>query len=56
MNKTSKDDKHKAAMQKQKANVDASIKAADTERGVALLPRECCSLPAKEAGQGDGGC
>ena len=37
MNKTSKDDKHKAAMQKQKANVDASIKAADTERGVALL-------------------
>jgi cob(I)alamin adenosyltransferase len=37
MDKTSKDAKHKAAMQKQKANVDASIKAADTERGVALL-------------------
>jgi cob(I)alamin adenosyltransferase len=37
MKKTSKDAKHKAAMQKQKASVDASIKAADTERGVALL-------------------
>jgi cob(I)alamin adenosyltransferase len=37
MTKTSKDAKHKAAMQKQKASVDASIKAADTERGVALL-------------------
>lgn len=37
MEKTSKDAKHKAAMQKQKASVDASIKAADTERGVALL-------------------
>ena len=37
MDKTSKDAKHKAAMQKQKASVDASIKAADTERGVALL-------------------
>lgn len=32
-----KDAKHKAAMQKQKASVDASIDAADTERGVALL-------------------
>ena len=32
-----KDAKHKAAMQKQKASVDASIEAADTERGVALL-------------------
>jgi cob(I)alamin adenosyltransferase len=29
--------KHKAAMQKQKANVDASIAAADTERGIAIL-------------------
>ncbi len=32
-----KDQKHKAAMQKQKAKVDANIEAADTERGVALL-------------------
>jgi len=32
-----KDARHKAAMQKQKASVDASIDAADTERGVALL-------------------
>jgi cob(I)alamin adenosyltransferase len=32
-----KDAKHKAAMEKQKANVDASIDAADTERGVAIL-------------------
>jgi len=32
-----KDAKHKAAMAKQKANVDASIDAADTERGVAIL-------------------
>ncbi len=37
MSKTSKDEKHKAAMQKQKASVDASIEAATTERGVALL-------------------
>jgi cob(I)alamin adenosyltransferase len=37
MDKTSKDAKHKAAMQKQKAKVDATIKAADTERGVAVL-------------------
>lgn len=29
--------KHKAAMEKQKANVDASIDAADSERGVAIL-------------------
>jgi cob(I)alamin adenosyltransferase len=29
--------KHKAAMQKQKTNVDAQIEAADTERGVAIL-------------------
>jgi cob(I)alamin adenosyltransferase len=29
--------RHKAAMQKQKANVDAHIEAADTERGVAVL-------------------
>ncbi len=32
-----KAEKHKAAMQKQKANVDAGIEAADTERGVAIL-------------------
>jgi cob(I)alamin adenosyltransferase len=32
-----KDAKHKAAMQKQKANVDAAIAAAGTERGIALL-------------------
>ena len=32
-----RDDKHKAAMEKQKAKVDASIAAADEERGVALL-------------------
>jgi cob(I)alamin adenosyltransferase len=32
-----KERKHKAAMEKQKANVDASIAAADTERGVAIL-------------------
>lgn len=31
------DSKHNAAMKKQKANVDASIAAADTERGVSLL-------------------
>lgn len=34
---TRRDEKHKAAMQKQKANVDASIAAADVERGVAIL-------------------
>ncbi len=33
----SKDAKHKASMQKQKAKVDAAIAAADTERGVAVL-------------------
>ncbi len=32
-----KDAKHKKAMEKQKANVDAGIEAADTERGVAIL-------------------
>lgn len=32
-----KNAKHKAAMQKQKASVDASIDAADTERGVSIL-------------------
>jgi cob(I)alamin adenosyltransferase len=37
MDKTDKNAKHKSAMQKQKANVDASIEAADTEQGVAIL-------------------
>lgn len=32
-----KDQRHKAAMEKQKENVDASIAAADEERGVAIL-------------------
>jgi cob(I)alamin adenosyltransferase len=32
-----RDAKHKAAMEKQKASVDASIAAADTERGVSIL-------------------
>ncbi len=32
-----KDQKHKAAMEKQKAKVDANIEAASTERGVAIL-------------------
>ncbi len=32
-----KNAKHKAAMEKQKASVDASIAAADTERGVSIL-------------------
>lgn len=32
-----KTSRHKASMQKQKASVDASIAAADTERGVAIL-------------------
>ena len=36
-NEDRKDAKHKAAMQKQKAKVDASIEAADTERGVSVL-------------------
>ena len=37
MKESTKDAKHKAAMQKQKARVDAAIAAADTERGVAIL-------------------
>jgi len=37
MDKPKQEAKHKAAMQKQKAKVDASIAAADTERGVAIL-------------------
>lgn len=37
MNTGNKDAKHKAAMKKQKTNVDAGIAAADTERGVAIL-------------------
>jgi cob(I)alamin adenosyltransferase len=36
-NEVEKDAKHKAAMQKQKAKVDARIEQADTQRGVALL-------------------
>ena len=32
-----KADRHKAAMEKQKARVDAHIEAADLERGVAVL-------------------
>ena len=35
--KDRKNDKHKAAMKKQKAKVDSAIAAADTERGIALL-------------------
>ena len=37
MSDTRKDVKHKASMEKQKASVDASIEAAATERGVAIL-------------------
>jgi cob(I)alamin adenosyltransferase len=37
MTDSNKDAKHKAAMQKQKTQVDAGIAAADTERGIALL-------------------
>ena len=37
MSDSRKDAKHKAAMKKQKANIDASIDAASTERGVAIL-------------------
>ena len=37
MSDSKKDAKHKAAMEKQKSSVDASIDAADTERGVAIL-------------------
>ena len=32
-----RDTKHKKAMEKQKANVDATVAAADEERGVAIL-------------------
>ena len=32
-----KDAKHKASMEKQKSNVDASIAAADTEQSIVLL-------------------
>tara|TARA_R110002072_G_scaffold300522_1_gene478165 strand:+ start:6579 stop:7187 length:609 start_codon:yes stop_codon:yes gene_type:complete len=37
MSDSRKDAKHKAAMEKQKASIDASIDAADTERGVGIL-------------------
>ena len=37
MNSPSKQEKHKAAMEKQKAKVDANIEAASTERGVSIL-------------------
>jgi cob(I)alamin adenosyltransferase len=37
MSDSRKDAKHKAAMEKQKSSVDASIDAASTERGVAIL-------------------
>ncbi len=37
MSNERKNAKHKAAMEKQKANVDAHIEAADEERGVAIL-------------------
>ena len=37
MSDSNKDAKHKAAMEKQKTNVDASIAAASIERGVAIL-------------------
>jgi cob(I)alamin adenosyltransferase len=37
MSENRKDQKHKAAMEKQKANVDASIAAANVERGVSIL-------------------
>lgn len=37
MSDSNKDARHKAAMEKQKSSVDASIDAADTERGVAIL-------------------
>lgn len=37
MSDSRKNAKHKAAMEKQKASVDASIDAASTERGVAIL-------------------
>jgi cob(I)alamin adenosyltransferase len=37
MSESSRDARHKAAMQKQKAAVDAGIEAASTERGVSIL-------------------
>jgi cob(I)alamin adenosyltransferase len=37
MSDSRKDARHKAAMEKQKENVDAAIQAADIERGVAVL-------------------
>lgn len=37
MNDSKRDARHKSAMQKQKAAVDAGIQAASTERGVAIL-------------------
>lgn len=37
MTNSRKDAKHKAAMEKQKVSVDASIDAASTERGIAIL-------------------
>lgn len=37
MNDATKNERHKKAMQKQKANVDAHIEAADIERGVLVL-------------------
>ena len=37
MSDEQKNARHKAAMEKQKANVDAGIEAADEERGIALL-------------------
>ena len=37
MSDEKRDAKHRAAMEKQKANVDASIAAASTDRGVAIL-------------------
>jgi cob(I)alamin adenosyltransferase len=37
MSDSNRDAKHKAAMEKQKTSVDASIAAASTERGVAIL-------------------
>ncbi|MDX1732923.1 MAG: cob(I)yrinic acid a,c-diamide adenosyltransferase [Halioglobus sp.] len=37
MSDSRRDAKHKAAMEKQKANVDAAIEAADIDRGVAIL-------------------
>lgn len=37
MNSSDKNQKHKAAMEKQKTKVDANIEAASTERGVSIL-------------------